>query len=191
MMAAIVIAIVLLLTMVWCVLLTALSEAGQARDVLIAYVTDEDDARRDMAIMARHIHRVMGGELIAMDEDALAAVNGAGCAADMCGGRAREAIAEAVAACDVVFLGMPDEPQAFARVLCAFAQTFDLCAKTVVPFASGDMDGMADAVRMLKETLPQDCRVLDPIAVPCGNAQTCQLEIEHRLCALGMDMVTS
>ena len=67
----------------------------------------------------------------------------------------------------------------------SFLEEYDFSGKTVVPFVVHGTGGISGSVRDMKECLPKDCTVLDPIGVYRPNIPSCHLQIEAWLTELG------
>ena len=87
---------------------------------------------------------------------------------------------------DIVFIGYPIWWGEAPRIISTFVESYDFSGKTVIPFVAHGTGGISGSVRDMREGLPQDCTVLDPIGVYRPDILTCQPRIAEWLNAMGI-----
>lgn len=136
------------------------------------------------AVMAEYIHDFVGGDLFSIQveepypdnyDDTLDR------AADELDADARPALkthVENFDQYDIIFLGMPNWWYSCPMAIKAFVEEYDFTGKTVIPFVAHGTGGISGSVRDMRECLPEDCTVLDPIGVYRPDIAGCKPEIE-------------
>ena len=143
------------------------------------------------AVMASFIQQHVGGDLFSIQVEEPYPSNYDDCldrAADELDAEAHPALkthVENMEQYDVVFLGMPNWWYSCPMAVKSFLEEYDFSGKTVVPFVAHGTGGISGSVRDMKECLPKDCVVLDPIGVYRPNIPSCQPQIEEWLTKLG------
>ena len=143
------------------------------------------------AVMASFIRQHVGGDLFSIQAEKPYPSNYYDCldrAAEELDDEARPALKTHVenrVQYDVVFLGMPNWWYSCPMAIKSFLEEYDFSGKTVVPFVVHGTGGISGSVRDMKECLPKDCTVLDPIGVYRPNIPSCHLQIEAWLTELG------
>ena len=71
---------------------------------------------------------------------------------------------------DVIFLGFPNWWYTCPWYTCpmavfTFVESYDLSGKTIIPFCTHGTGGLSRTIRDLKNILPENCEVLEPIGV--------------------------
>lgn len=139
------------------------------------------------AVMAGHIHDLVGGDLFSIQvsepypsnyDETLER------AADELDADARPALkthVEDMAQYDVIFLGMPNWWYSCPRAILSFIEEYDLSGKTMIPFVAHGTGGISGSVRDMSAVLPADCTVLEPIGVYRPDIATCRPTIEEWL----------
>ncbi len=158
---------------------------------LIAYFSASGETAR----LARIIANVTGGELFEIQhETAYTAADldwhdrSSRSTIEMKDEKSRPAIASRVADMkeyDTVFVGYPIWWYSCPMAVKSFLEEYDFSGKTVVPFVAHGTGGISGSVRDMRECLPKDCTVLDPIGVYRPNIHSCQPQIEEWLTKLG------
>ena len=64
---------------------------------------------------------------------------------------------------DVIFLGFPN--WWYTMAVFTFVESYDLSGKTIIPFCTHGTGGLLRTIRDLKNLLPENCEVLEPIGV--------------------------
>lgn len=137
------------------------------------------------AVMAGHIHDLVGGDLFSIQVEELYPDVYDAClerAADELDAQARPALrthVEHMEQYDIVFLGMPNWWYSCPMAIRSFLMEYDFSGKTIVPFVAHGMGGTSGSVRDMQRSLPEDCWVLDPIGVYRPDIATCQPRIEE------------
>lgn len=143
------------------------------------------------AVMASFIQQRVGGDLFSIQVEEPYPSNYDDCldrAADELDDEARPALkthVENMAQYDVVFLGMPNWWYSCPMAIKSFLEAYDFSGKTIVPFVAHGTGGISGSVRDMKNCLPKDCTVLDPIGVYRPNIPYCQPQMEAWLTELG------
>lgn len=66
---------------------------------------------------------------------------------------------------DVIFLGFPNWWYTCPMAVFTFVESYDLSGKTIIPFCTHGTGGLSRTIRDLKNLLPDNCEVLEPIGV--------------------------
>lgn len=66
---------------------------------------------------------------------------------------------------DVIFLGFPNWWYTCPMAVFTFVESYDLSGKTIIPFCTHGTGGLSRTIRDLKNLLPENCEVLEPIGV--------------------------
>ena len=66
---------------------------------------------------------------------------------------------------DVIFLGFPNWWYTCPMAVFTFIESYDLSGKTIIPFCTHGTGGLSRTIRDLKNLLPENCEVLEPIGV--------------------------
>ena len=66
---------------------------------------------------------------------------------------------------DVIFLGFPNWWYTCPMAVFTFVESYDLEGKTIIPFCTHGTGGLSRTIRDLKNLLPENCEVLEPIGV--------------------------
>lgn len=66
---------------------------------------------------------------------------------------------------DVIFLGFPNWWYTCPMAVFTFVESYDLSGKTIIPFCTHGTGGLSRTIRDLKNILPENCEVLEPIGV--------------------------
>lgn len=66
---------------------------------------------------------------------------------------------------DVIFLGFPNWWYTCPMAVFTFVESYDLSGKTIIPFCTHGTGGLLRTIRDLKNLLPENCEVLEPIGV--------------------------
>lgn len=66
---------------------------------------------------------------------------------------------------DVIFLGFPNWWYTCPMAVFTFVESYDLEGKTIIPFCTHGTGGLSRTIRDLKNILPENCEVLEPIGV--------------------------
>ncbi|WP_157142935.1 flavodoxin [Brachyspira pilosicoli] len=66
---------------------------------------------------------------------------------------------------DVIFLGFPNWWYTCPMAVFTFVESYDLEGKTIIPFCTHATGGLSRTIRDLKNLLPENCEVLEPIGV--------------------------
>lgn len=66
---------------------------------------------------------------------------------------------------DVIFLGFPNWWYTCPMAVFTFVESYDLEGKTIIPFCTHGTGGLSRTIRDLKNLLPDNCEVLEPIGV--------------------------
>lgn len=66
---------------------------------------------------------------------------------------------------DVIFLGFPNWWYTCPMAVFTFVESYDLSGKTIIPFCTHGTGGLSRTIRDLKNLLPANCEVLEPIGV--------------------------
>ncbi|WP_157146896.1 flavodoxin [Brachyspira pilosicoli] len=66
---------------------------------------------------------------------------------------------------DVIFLGFPNWWYTCPMAVFTFVESYDLEGKTIIPFCTHGTGGLSRTIRDLKNLLPANCEVLEPIGV--------------------------
>ena len=66
---------------------------------------------------------------------------------------------------DVIFLGFPNWWYTCPMAIFTFVESYDLSGKTIIPFCTHGTGGLSRTIRDLKNLLPENCEVLEPIGV--------------------------
>ena len=66
---------------------------------------------------------------------------------------------------DVIFLGFPNWWYTCPMAVFTFIESYDLSGKTIIPFCTHGTGGLSRTIRDLKNLLPDNCEVLEPIGV--------------------------
>lgn len=66
---------------------------------------------------------------------------------------------------DVIFLGFPNWWYTCPMAVFTFVESYDLSGKTIIPFCTHGTGGLSRTIRDLKNILPANCEVLEPIGV--------------------------
>ena len=143
------------------------------------------------AVMAIFIQQRVGGDLFSIQVEEPYPSNYDDClerAAGELDVEARPALkthVENMEQYDVVFLGMPNWWYSCPMAVKSFLEEYDFSGKTVVPFVAHGTGGISGSVRDMRECLPKDCAVLEPVGVYRPNIPSCQPQIEEWLEKLG------
>lgn len=183
---------------------TVVEDAGAAIDSALEHYDNMGDANSGVdatssasvlapgntAVMAGHIHDLVGGDLFSIQvEEPYSSVY------DECLDRASDELAdnarpalrthvENMEQYDIVFLGMPNWWYSCPMAVLTFVEEYDFSGKTVVPFVAHGTGGISGSVRDMRASLPEDCTVLEPIGVYRPDIATCQPVIEEWLRSL-------
>lgn len=147
------------------------------------------------AVMAAHIQAYTGGDLFSIQVEDLYPSGYEEClerAADELDANARPALRTSVANMDdydVVFLGMPNWWYSCPMAILSFVEAYDFSGKTVIPFVAHGTGGVSGSVRDMRQSLPADCTVLDPIGVYRPDIPSCGPRIEEWLHTLPLDVM--
>ena len=185
---------------------TVVEDAGAAIDSALEHYDNMGDANSGVdatssasvlapgntAVMAGHIHDLVGGDLFSIQvEEPYSSVY------DECLDRASDELAdnarpalrthvENMEQYDIVFLGMPNWWYSCPMAVLTFVEEYDFSGKTVVPFVAHGTGGISGSVRDMRASLPEDCTVLEPIGVYRPDIATCQPVIEEWLRSLNL-----
>ena len=66
---------------------------------------------------------------------------------------------------DVIFLGFPNWWYTCPMAIFTFVESYDLSGKTIIPFCTHGTGGLSRTIRDLRNLLPDDCKVLEPIGI--------------------------
>lgn len=66
---------------------------------------------------------------------------------------------------DVIFLDFPNWWYTCPMAVFTFVESYDLSGKTIIPFCTHGTGGLSRTIRDLKNILPANCEVLEPIGV--------------------------
>lgn len=66
---------------------------------------------------------------------------------------------------DVIFLGFPNWWYTCPMAILTFVESYDLSGKTIIPFCTHGTGGLSRTIRDLRNLLPDDCKVLEPIGI--------------------------
>lgn len=66
---------------------------------------------------------------------------------------------------DVIFLGFPNWWYTCPMAVFTFVESYDLSGKTIIPFCTHGTGWLSRTIRDLKNLLPANCEVLEPIGV--------------------------
>ena len=148
------------------------------------------------AIMAGHIHDLVGGDLFSIQVQEPYPGNYDDCldrAADELDANARPALkthVEDFTRYDTIFLGMPNWWYSCPMAVLTFVEEYDFAGKTVIPFVAHGTGGISGSVRDMSASLPDDCTVLAPIGVYRPDIATCQPRIEEWLSGIDIPLAT-
>lgn len=92
---------------------------------------------------------------------------------------------EALAAYDVVYIGVPNWWSTMPMPMFTFLEQHDLSGKTVVPFVTHGGGGVANCVSDLKKAVP-NANVLEAFVVSGSNAASAQSDVRAWLQRLGL-----
>ena len=66
---------------------------------------------------------------------------------------------------DIIFLGFPNWWYTCPMAIFTFVESYDLSGKTIIPFCTHGTGGLSRTIRDLRNLLPDDCTVLEPIGI--------------------------
>ncbi|WP_157153979.1 flavodoxin [Brachyspira murdochii] len=66
---------------------------------------------------------------------------------------------------DVIFLGFPNWWYTCPMAIFTFVESYDLSGKTIIPFCTHGTGGLSRTIRDLRNLLPDDCKILEPIGI--------------------------
>lgn len=92
---------------------------------------------------------------------------------------------EALAAYDVIYIGVPNWWSTMPMPMFTFLEQHDLSGKTVVPFVTHGGGGVANCVSDLKKAVP-NANVLEAFVVSGSNAASAQSDVRAWLQRLGL-----
>ena len=144
------------------------------------------------AVMAGHIHDLVGGDLFSIQVSDPYPSNydeTLDRAADELDADARPMLkthVENMAQYDYVFLGMPNWWYSCPRATLSFIEENDLSGKTIIPFVAHGTGGISGSVRDMSAALPADCTILEPVGVYRPDIASCQPVIEEWLHGLDL-----
>lgn len=86
---------------------------------------------------------------------------------------------------DIIFIGYPNWAYTCPMAVFSFLEEYDFSGKTVIPFCTHGTGGLAGTVSDIKEILPENCEVMQPIGVYRENISDCKDDIEKWLSEIG------
>lgn len=187
-----------------------IKQSSSGSNVLIAYFTRAENVYLDnpdeididatssasvllpgnAAIMANHIHSLVGGDLFPIVVENLYPSDYEGCLERVSKEQA-ENIHPALANhldniddYDIIFLGYPNWGYSCPMAIFSFLDEYDFSGKTVIPFCTHGTGGLADTISDITASLPEDCTILKPIGVYRSDISDCYDEIEEWIAEL-------
>ena len=187
-------------------------QSSSGSNVLIAYFTRAENVYLDnpyeididatssasvllpgnAAIMANHIHSLVGGDLVSIVVEDLYPSDYEGCLERVSKEQA-ENIHPTLANhlndiddYDIIFLGYPNWGYSCRMAIFSFLEEYDFSGKTVIPFCTHGTGGLADTISDITVSLPEDCTILKPIGIYRSDISDCYDEIEEWLAELAL-----